>query len=470
MSAQWREPQQNWLVLRDFSAGIDQSAAADNTAVSAVYQAVNCTAEQDMLRAVPAPQAVPGMELAGLRRLMLHHAQDAQGKTASTLLAATDDDVLRWTGTDWVSIRGDMPVRSGAFSYLNFRSGDTDIVILGNGVDDLYRWDGSGTLQRLFYSDEQTRAPRGGCLALHYERLWVGGVHDAAQSVFYSDDMAPDNWTSGSDAAGEIQLQTWDGDRVTALANLLDDIVVFKRRAAFRIVGAYPGEYQKVQVYATQGAIAPGSICAWHDRAYFLSDDGLMLYDGLRARPLHAGRIRDIERRIHAAAVDGACAAIWKNRLYLAVPLDGAAHNNAVIEYDLIRESFWLKEGMTVHGFLIWQDALYFTDGQNVLRYEGDGATLALNWQMPLRDLGRPQSVKRMVGCYLSVRGQGTLRLRERFDASQRVADISLPAQETVVRVPLYGRGRRIGLELEKTDGGALRLGALQLCYEQVSD
>lgn len=470
MSTRWQEQKQNWLVIRDFSAGIDQSAGQDNTPAGAVYQAVNCTLKQDMLCTIAAPEAVPGMGLAGVCRLMLHHAQNTQGISTSTLLASTAEDVLRWDGTNWVSIRGDMPVHSGAFSYLNFRSADTDIVILGNGVDDLYYWTGSGTLQKLFYEDEQTHAPRGSCLALHYERLWVGGTADAAQSVFYSDDMAPDHWTSGTDAAGEIQIQTWDGDRVMALANLLDDIVVFKRRSAFRIVGAYPGEYEKVQVYATQGTIAPDSICAWHDRAYFLSDDGLMVYDGLRAQPLHPGRIQQIEARINPAAVERACSVVWKNKLYLAVPLDGAAQNNAVLEYDLVRGSFWLREGIAARSFLVWQDALYMTDGLDVLRCEGEGAALPLTWQMPLRDLGAPQSVKRMVGCYLAVQGQGSLRVWELFDAGERSADISLTEQPRIARVPLYGRGRRIALGLEKTDGGALMLSSLQLQYEQVPD
>nr|MDD3244360.1 hypothetical protein [Eubacteriales bacterium] len=349
----WHNESERQVVIRDFSAGIDQSGSWETAAPGAVFQGKNCTLERTALSTVSAPQKQTGMALTGVQTLLVHYAQNASGEPTGTLVAATQNDLLCWRNGSWQSIRGQLTLTGGQYSALNYRMGEQDVLIAGNGSDDLLCWPGTGNVQKLYYQDGTHHAPRGAALALHRERLWVGGVADARQSVFYSDDMNPASWITGTDAAGEIQVQTWDGDAVTALAMLLDDIVIFKRRTAFRVVGAYPGEYEKVQVYATQGAIAPKTVCAWHDRALFLSDDGILQYDGLRAQPLLPGRVQDILKRVNLAAVSSACAAVWRNRYFLALPLDGAQQNNAVLEYDLVQQSFMLRT-LIVCSFVVW--------------------------------------------------------------------------------------------------------------------
>lgn len=76
---------------------------------------------------------------------------------------------------------------------------------MGNGSDVMKKWDGAT------FSNLGGTPPVAKSISIHSERLWATGVKAYPNTVYYSDDLNPENWTSGVDAAGEIYLPTWDG-------------------------------------------------------------------------------------------------------------------------------------------------------------------------------------------------------------------------------------------------------------------
>lgn len=448
----------------DFSGGLDQRVDVESLPANATQDALNCDLTAGVLSLAAGYDRYCAKGLPDCRTLMAWHGLSPADRI---LVAATDHDVLRWNGQDWVSIRGNLTISNGAFGYLNYQENDDQILIMGNGVDPVYIWRGSGNLERLTPASASQQAPKGSCLALHYERVWMTGVADAPQTLFYSDDLDPQGWVYASYAAGEISLPTWDGDGIIGLATLLDDVVVFKRHSIFRIVGTYPDEYRKTQVYATEGAIARHTICQYHDRAFFLSRDGLMVYDGMRAAPLLEGRLRDVWRRMNETVMDKANACVCAGTLYLALPLDGSAVNSHLITFDLATGAFMLRD-IEARSLLPDDGGLLFINHEGMVcqlkrgQARAVGRMQRMHWVTPETTLGQPDAVKTLRQLYLTGWGGG-LSVEVRCDGGVARHLVFLPGQRGTVRLPVYLRGVGFSVRLSNVSGSCPHLCGLQL-------
>jgi hypothetical protein len=429
--------------------------------------------EKHIAAALPAAPVTP----------MIFHEYRGDGTIAKRLLAATADDLYCWDPNEarWVSIRGAETITSGDFSYANYRESGVSKIILSNGVDPVYEWSGGERIARL-YSDAgppPLEAPRGRCVTIHAERLWVGGVAGAPNTVFASDAYAPSNWTVGDYEAGYLSVSTWDGGDIVGLASLLGDVVVFKQTSIFRIVGTYPDEFQPVQVMTMEGAIAPRTLCQYDNRAYFLSDDGLMAYDTIRAYEVIPNALADFWAGVNRAALPGACGIAHNNRVYMAVPYGaGQTDNNRVIEYDIVSGSVAIRSGITIRRFLQDdEDLLFVGPGNHIYRYGCgaglDGGAVDMVWNTPVSDFGAP-GVKCIYDAVLtawSPTAGGEMQVELLRDGGAIAAKtIALPPVRGVVRAPLRGSGRVLGFRLRNVSGSDVRVASLEVECDYVED
>lgn len=102
-----------------------------------------------------------------------------------------------------------------------------------------------------------------------------------------------------------------------------------------------------IQTLTSQfGCSARRSIQVAGQQVFFLSDRGIyQLSHTLDLRLIGDQRplsepIADIINRINANYASGACGLFYNNRYYLAVPLDGADSNNAVLVYSLLNQAW----------------------------------------------------------------------------------------------------------------------------------
>lgn len=412
--------------------------------------------------------------------LYYHYATD--GTITRHVLAATENDILRYTGGGWASIRGGQSIGSGDFSACAYaRQGEASMLILSNGVDPVYRWDGSGNIYPLFYQagPPVREAPRGGSLTIHAERLWVSAIAGAPNDVYASDAYNPAGWEQSAVDAGMLRLSTWDGGHIIGLAQLLGDVVVFKQRSIFRIVGTYPEEFEPVQVLTLEGTIAPRSLCQYNNAAFFMADDGIMVYRGLSAEPLLPAALGRVYGRMNRTALPGACGIVHNDVLYMAVPLDGSATNNAVITYDLLTGAAMVLEGLAVRRWAQDDETLLFAGYDATLYEYGAGTTfhgapVSLLWRTPSTDMGRPDAVKSLYEAYVdgwSASPGPNLRLTALADGTEAArADVTLPQNRFIVRVPLRADGRRMGLKIENIEGSAVNIAAIRAGLELTED
>ncbi len=109
------------------------------------------------------------------------------------------------------------------WDYLNYQINETDVIIMGNGTDVMKKWDGTT------FGNLGGTPPVAKSISIHAERLWATGVKSIPQyGDYYSDDLNPENWTGGEDAAGEIYLPTWGRGVCIGVSTIFSDLVIFK--------------------------------------------------------------------------------------------------------------------------------------------------------------------------------------------------------------------------------------------------
>lgn len=202
-------------------------------------------------------------------------------------------------------------------------------------------------------------------------------------------------------ASDYLDYNTWDLDFAQFVINLgandsivgfqpwqEDRFIVFQRNSLYYayidpngyVAGAAPGGNSFIQSLTAEfGCSARKSIVNAGEYIFFLSDNGVYLLNPSldlkllgNTTPL-SDPISNIMSRINANAVSGSVGKVFNNRYYLAVPLDGATRNNAVLVYSLLNKA-WESVDVYPTGFYVDNmvialygnsKRLYFTNQEN---------------------------------------------------------------------------------------------------------
>jgi hypothetical protein len=115
------------------------------------------------------------------------------------------------------------------------------------------------------------------CCVGGFGRLWVSGVSEANDVVYYSDTLIGHKFQTG--AAGYVDMKTvWAGDEVVALSNFMGKLVIFgKRNIAIYNNPDDPSsaDFALDEVIRGIGCVARDSVQALGDDIIFLSNSGI---------------------------------------------------------------------------------------------------------------------------------------------------------------------------------------------------
>jgi hypothetical protein len=202
--------------------------------------------------------------------------------------------------------------------------------------------------QAIAYFIHQPAAPFG---ALNQRRLWLPYFYTSdanpvqsgnTDQIIASDILDSDTF----DVIGnQFKITGGSSDFITAIEPFTENtLVVFGRRSVHRLNGV-SGSLADVQVNVITpdiGCAARGSVAQVANKVIFLSDQGvyaLEFKDEYNLRGLEiplSESISPIIERINQSYIDKAVGAYFDNRYFLAVPLDGAIENSAVLVYNFI--------------------------------------------------------------------------------------------------------------------------------------
>jgi len=376
-----------------------------------------------------------------------------------------------------------------------------DILLFSNATDGMY----------CLYGDTLDVAPvetpkRFGVLARYNERIWGSGITGDPDMLVYSAPYDPFDWEAQieipEDGAGDIQVPTWDGDSFQALRQYGSDLIAIKRNSIWRIYGTNPGEFTVQRQYGG-GSLVENTVAVHNGYAYMLGQYGLLRYDGSGAYAFQQEAVRDIMQEkvqhkvsalqynpnhtyaigtvcihedvpyrcvvsintaeewtpAHWQAIPGdpvnnACAGMWNGVYCLAIPLNGSANNNAILQYDTATGAFSLRTEVSVDSFLQINERLFYTsaDYPGVV-YEMDdqkGNVKFSKWISGYQDLGLKSSIKSAFTLYMMVESEVPIPLRLGIRTEKKLKQKIITTKPgKLTRVHLNNQGREFRLEIE---------------------
>jgi hypothetical protein len=113
------------------------------------------------------------------------------------------------------------------------------------------------------------------CILGEYGRLWVGGMTEKNNVIYYSDTLQGDKWNTG--AAGQIDLKTvWGNDQIVAIKAFMGKLVIFgSYNIAIYNNPSDPTELALDELIEGVGLKARDSVANLGDDILFLSNTGL---------------------------------------------------------------------------------------------------------------------------------------------------------------------------------------------------
>jgi len=458
--------------IDNFAGGLNQSADDSVLSKNQSRNAQNVEIASGTLKTIDGySKYIATAAPAGITRLMKFYKNNTTtGAVTSYLLAATATAIYYWTGSAWAALATGLT--NGDWDYFNYQISATDVIIMGNGSDNVKKWDGTT------FADLGGSPPKMKSLTLHSERVWGTGVKATPNSVYYSDTigdghLGPENWVKSEDGAGVINVPTWDGGVCLGISNIFDDVVIFKTNTICRILGTYPAEYEVKQVYSTVGAIAEKTVVSGSDRAFFLSKDGLYYYGGVSAYNLLGDKAKDIV--INKAYAKNAVSIIYKQKLYCAFPEGTSTTNNAMFVYDLLNSTLMIWRGVSVTDFVEYEDKLLFSSGAVVYHIDEnatsfDGTNIVSFWETPWQDLDAYRVAKTADELYFYAKGNGMLRVDVTFDNKTKTKNVTLNANGKLHTLSCNLEGRRFKMKFSNISGSKFELTAPELTYESDED
>jgi hypothetical protein len=183
------------------------------------------------------------------------------------------------------------------------------------------------------------------------------------------------------------------------------NVLIFKQNSIWRVMGTDPGQFVVREQYGN-GSVAEDTICTYNDVVWMLGYGGLRRYDGSLAIPYKTEETSGILRDRMTQSAWSKAVAVMKDRTYcLAIALDGAEENNAVLEFNVGEGTFSLRTGVHITSFVKFRDKVYYTtpdDPYNFHEYSDIGNALPVKWVSAYQDLGLKSSVKSGFEVYLN--------------------------------------------------------------------
>jgi len=219
------------------------------------------------------------------------------------LLVAANNKVF-WTQNGTFADTGAVTTAADGAQFAPWSSSATSLLYSSAGAGTAgFKWDGStlttltasasGAWQDSFASPTGTHMPTADHVATHVDRLWVASTSEDGSAfpdrVRYSHPGFPESWRELDyiDVVG-------GGRGITGIVSFGDQLLVFKPRAVFAILGYDEDTYQLVPLTTQVGAASPKAIAVSETGVFFFSwPDGLFAYDGQTFTDLF-GQLRPI--------------------------------------------------------------------------------------------------------------------------------------------------------------------------------
>ena len=321
-----------------------------------------------------------------------------------------------------------------------------------------------------------TYAPKGEFMELHYDRLWIAGDKDNPDRVYFS--------TAGLNGAdiedftvpladeeevnmhgGFIDVRSYDGGKIIGMKVIFNSVVLFKNKTAYKIYGSNPSNYQLVEIFSCNGAIADNSICVGDNGAYFLNKDGIYYFDGTNTT-LISQKIKNTIAKMNKNYASKSVATYFNSKYYIAIPLEDSTENNCLIIYDTINKSFMTYELGNISSFIEYNNELCYTSENKMFNINKGETYKPMLWETPNYDFGIKNARKMSEYIYFRGKGEGKVKFTLQSERKAKTLELKLDSTERLYKKKLKNKGRVFKLLIENIDNSNIEIISPEIVFE----
>lgn len=278
-------------------------------------------------------------------------------------IAGSKEHIYKWnTGDeDWDDITGDAEFSGSDTDFWRFAQYG-NYLLLTNGVDCIYFWDGTGNIQELGGTPPETAK----FLVAFKNYVVAGNIYGGQHKIAWCAVGEFENWTTGD--SGETPVD--DVAEVMGFAKTTDYLIIFKKFAIY-LLNLVGGDlvFNINQRIEKTGCFSPDSITVLNNYVYFFgANKRFYRFDGIEAKDISEG-IQDTLSKIkeeNFGLVYGMTLASL-NRIIWLIPEGDVDKSNKLLVYD-IAAGTWFKYdfggtvlgigGYTLEGNETWETYL----------------------------------------------------------------------------------------------------------------
>ena len=202
-----------------------------------------------------------------------------------------------------------------------------------------------------------------------------------------------------------------NGDEITGLAISLGDLLIFKRYSIHQLRGSSLNDFRADKVEKAHGAVCNRGIVVDDPRVYYISDDGIRLWDGIQSKNLVESQIPNFWKRVNKQYIHTSCAIKDGVFIRFSLPIDGATSPNCILAYDTRFGSWWPWIGIEANTMVQFYNGIEVklfsghTDGHIIQQNVGNndrGVAIECEWIGAEFDDGSPSYIKKLKNVFIS--------------------------------------------------------------------
>ena len=314
--------------------------------------------------------------------------------TSRKLIAAANGIVSYWTGSSFNNIKTGLNTSANIMfeTCVNY-------LVSFNGINTPWKYDGSAVTTL-------ANAPSDGQFCVFHKGQLFTVPTSNPSSLRWSGLWDIEAWAPADIA----NIKSGDGDKITNLKKHIGELIIFKGRSLHALRGNNAEDFRLDEMDSRVGCVGPNAAAVVGPYVYFIADDGIYVWNGVRAQNISEERIPKLWATLNKQYLNKAAVGYWDGLVWFAVPEGTSAYNNLVIAYDpsstsATGGSFWVWRGINASCFTTYNDGTknIFYSGDSISGYintqatgtDDFGAAIKAYWEGKHFDVGSPERKKK---------------------------------------------------------------------------
>lgn len=452
----------------NFGGGLNESVHPSLIAPNEASYLLNVDIRNGSLKPIKLPKGMTDIPLCPVQIATLMVYFNGNNRH---FVAAGEGKLYLYNGTSWVLLG--QGHGSNNWDFINYKYNNVDVMILVNGVDNnkilegvtlrdmkdrRISYDASGVIDGYYdangvkkatEAEVTTLAPKAKFIELHFERIWLGDD----KSVYFSKDFDPEDFTipvtelEANQHGGEIVMESFDATKIIGMKVVFNDVVIFKEKSLFKIVGAYAEQYEKIQLFNFNGAIADRSIVVTSKGAFFLNTDGIYQYDGVNCSII-SEKAQKTLAKFSRNTLHEATAVNFDNKYIVTAKGNVNGSTSISVEFDYENNLFTVCTYGVLSFLNVIHDLYGITgeavNGKRIYEY-GEGGFAIVEWQSGTYTLDAPNAVKEIEDIYIV--GKGT-EIGVGVRTERKLKEKAITLKNGVTHKPFINFGRQFSYHI----------------------